>query len=224
MLSTCLFRDLTHPLGGFYSAEDADSLASSQAQHKTEGAFCVWSWQEVQSLLGQEEVEGHSLASVVAHEYNMEEGGNVRPAQDPHGELTGLNVLTRLPCREPLFSEAEYSASLARAKEILLTARLARPRPGLDTKILTSWNSLMVSALARAGTSLGEQKYTDMAVRAATFLEEHLYSPSSGRLLRSVYGGEGGQLEQLPGPIQVCQAVCCLQLLSVVYLLPKAVC
>ena len=48
-------RDLTHPLGGFYSAEDADSFPTADSEHKREGAFCVWTWAEVEALLGQEQ-------------------------------------------------------------------------------------------------------------------------------------------------------------------------
>ena len=61
---TYVSRDLTHPSGGFYSAEDADSLPNAESAQKLEGAFCVWSWAEVEDLLGGEEVEGHTLAKV----------------------------------------------------------------------------------------------------------------------------------------------------------------
>ena len=54
---TYIARDLTHPSGGFYSAEDADSLPSHESGHKLEGAFCVWSWAEVERLLGGEEMD-----------------------------------------------------------------------------------------------------------------------------------------------------------------------
>ena len=84
---TYIARDLTHPSGGFYSAEDADSLPSQELGHKLEGAFCVWSWAEVEQLLGGEEVEGHTLAQLVQHEFHMAANGNVSPQGDPHGEL-----------------------------------------------------------------------------------------------------------------------------------------
>ena len=109
---TYIARDLTHPSGGFYSAEDADSLPSHESGHKLEGAFCVWSWAEVEQLLGGEEMEGHTLAQLVQHEFHMAENGNVSPQGDPHGELKGQNVLTRLPVVQPLCEENKYREGL----------------------------------------------------------------------------------------------------------------
>ena len=198
---TYVSRDLTHPSGGFYSAEDADSLPNAESGQKLEGAFCVWSWAEVEDLLGGEEVEGHTLAALVQHEFHMEENGNVGPAGDPHGELQGQNVLTRLPVVQPLCEETKYRQGLEKARQVLFDARLKRPRPGLDTKILASWNSLMVSALARAGAGLNDEKYLKMAEKAGAFLKEHMINPATGTMLRSLYGS-GDSLEQLETPIQ----------------------
>jgi len=198
---TYVSRDLTHPSGGFYSAEDADSLPNAGSSQKLEGAFCVWSWAEVEELLGAEEVEGHTLAALVQHEFHMEEDGNVGPAGDPHGELQGQNVLTRLPVVQPLCEETKYREGLEKARQVLFDARLKRPRPGLDTKILASWNSLMVSALARAGASLKDEKYLKMAEKAGAFLVDHMVNPTTGTMLRSLYGS-GDNLEQLGTPIQ----------------------
>ena len=198
---TYVSRDLTHPSGGFYSAEDADSLPNARSGQKLEGAFCVWSWAEVEDLLGGEEVEGHTLAALVQHEFHMEENGNVGPAGDPHGELQGQNVLTRLPVVQPLCEETKYRQGLEKARQVLFDARLKRPRPGLDTKILASWNSLMVSALARAGAGLNDEKYLKMAEKAGAFLKEHMINPATGTMLRSLYGS-GDSLEQLETPIQ----------------------
>merc|ERR1719180_420559 len=199
---TYVSRDLTHPSGGFYSAEDADSLPNAGSGQKLEGAFCVWSWAEVEDLLAaEEEVEGHTLAALVQHEFHMEVDGNVGPAGDPHGELQGQNVLTRLPVVQPLCEETKYKQGLEKARQMLFDARLKRPRPGLDTKILASWNSLMVSALARAGASLKDEKYLKMAEKAGAFLRDHVINPSTGTMLRSLYGS-GDNLEQLETPIQ----------------------
>ena len=198
---TYVSRDLTHPSGGFYSAEDADSLPNAGSGQKLEGAFCVWSWAEVEELLEGEEVEGHTLAALVQHEFHMEENGNVGPAGDPHGELQGQNVLTRLPVVHPLCEETKYRQGLEKARQVLFDARQKRPRPGLDTKILASWNSLMVSALARAGASLKDEKYLKMAEKAGAFLRDHMVDSNTGIMLRSLYGS-GDSLEQLGTPIQ----------------------
>ena len=198
---TYIARDLTHPSGGFYSAEDADSLPTHESGHKLEGAFCVWSWAEVEQLLGGEEVEGHTLAQLVQHEFHMAENGNVSPQGDPHGELKGQNVLTRLPVVQPLCEENKYREGLERARKVLFEARLKRPRPGLDTKILASWNALMVSALARSGAGLKNEKYLKMATKAGTFLRDQMINSSTGTILRSLYGS-GENLVQLETPIQ----------------------
>merc|ERR1711962_1038493 len=198
---TYIARDLTHPSGGFYSAEDADSLPSHESGHKLEGAFCVWSWAEVEQLLGGEEVEGHTLAQLVQHEFHMAENGNVSPQGDPHGELKGQNILTRLPVVQPLCEENKYREGLERARKVLFEARLKRPRPGLDTKILASWNALMVSALARSGAGLKNEKYLKMATRAGSFLRDQMINSSTGTILRSLYGS-GENLVQLETPIQ----------------------
>ena len=193
-------RDMTHPSGGFYAAEDADSKPAADSEEKKEGAFCVWGWAEVQSLLSKE-VENVSLAAVVANEYNMKEAGNVDPRADPHGELKLKNVLTKIPKNEPLISEAAHREALEEAKRILFQQRLTRPRPGLDIKILTSWNALMISAFAKSSTVLQNPQYLSTALKAAEFVRNVLWNPETKRLLRSVYGGNE-KLENLDSPIE----------------------
>lgn len=196
---TYISRDLSHSLGGFYSAEDADSLPNADAAHKKEGAFCVWSWDEIQELLGQEQMEGSSLAEVVAHEFNMTVEGNVSREQDPHGELVGQNVLTRLPVKEPLFEQEKWKEALNKAKSILFSARLKRPRPGLDTKILASWNGLMVSALVRAGVGLAKEEYLQKAVSAGTFIRWETSNTLKTDIKEDNFQGEhGGQWKAAP--------------------------
>merc|ERR1719369_2417582 len=99
-------RDLLHSLGGFFSAEDADSLPTSNSKEKKEGAFCVWKMEEIKKLLDIP-IAGtdKNLADVVIHHYNMKNDGNVNPRGDPHGELKGMNVLTELPIKEKIIDE-----------------------------------------------------------------------------------------------------------------------
>jgi len=204
-IMTFVKRDMTHQSGGFYAAEDADSLPKGESKDKKEGAFCVWSWKEVQELLNKS-VEGIAtnitLADVIAHEFNMKEGGNVDPRGDPHGELKGQNVLTKLPIKAVLIPEADkYSSALTEAKQIMFTERLTRPRPGLDSKILCSWNCLMVSALSKAGTALDVPAYLEAAIKAGGFVRDVLWNKEKHRLLRSIYGAKE-ELAQLERPIE----------------------
>jgi len=194
-------RDVKHPLGGFFSAEDADSLPKPEDTHKKEGAFCVWEIEEVRNLLDTP-IEGtdKTIADIVIHHYNMKDGGNVNPNKDPHGELKGKNVLTELPLKEKIVDENKYDLALATARGLMYQERLKRPRPGLDDKIIAAWNGLMISAFAKAGSAFNRKDYLEVAIKAGKFIKTHMFNEESGTLLRSVYGGKD-ELEQLEAPI-----------------------
>ncbi len=156
-------RDLSHPAGGFFSAEDADSWAEAERDagtsdgghgHKKEGAFCVWTAAEIRVELAGHPIAGTdlSLADLIIDRYHVKEQGNVNPRGDPHGELSGQNVLTELPLstksgEQLSFSSGEtptrllpdrpelYESELARAKQLLFERRLKRPRPDRDEKV-----------------------------------------------------------------------------------------
>jgi uncharacterized protein YyaL (SSP411 family) len=167
-----LERDLCHPEGGFFSAEDADSLPpSGETKEKSEGAFYVWSVEEVRGIVGND-------APLLALRYGLADHGNVE--NDPQGEFPGKNVLSEvLPLEEVAdrqnLSLEEASRRLAEARDKLFAVRRLRPRPHLDDKILTSWNGLALSAFARAFSVLGEKRYLTAAQRAAGFLRSHLW-------------------------------------------------
>ncbi len=170
-----VLRDMTHPEGGFFSAEDADSEDPSRPGRRGEGAFYVWAWRELEEALGRE------LAHRFAEVYGCLPGGNVH--EDPHGEFEGRNILwlqQPAPAADP---------AIAEARRLLFKARARRPRPHLDDKILAGWNGLMISALARAGAALNEPRFLDAARRAFAFLERSLMMPD-GRLLRRWRDGE----------------------------------
>ncbi|HYA17316.1 MAG TPA: thioredoxin domain-containing protein [Bryobacteraceae bacterium] len=168
-----VLRDMTAPGGAFFSAEDADSASDpARPAEKSEGAFYIWSWAEVESLLGAE-----PAAKFAAH-YGMERDGNV--ANDPHHEFTGRNILFQAKAPDPGLDEA---------KRILFEARAKRPRPHLDDKILTSWNGLMISAFAKGGAVLDEPKYTAAAKRATEFILSALRR-ADGTLLRRYRDGD----------------------------------
>ena len=174
-------RDLTSPAGGFYSAEDADSpLAHGRPEH-AEGAFYVWTKEELDSVLGTD-------AEFFCAHFDVKPGGNV--AQDPHGEFGGKNVLRQL--RSLAHTAGQFKLELAAAEDKLLAcleklrvARVRRPRPHLDDKILTAWNGLMISALTKGAQVLGEKAHLDAARRAAEFIERELYDPGTAVLYRS---------------------------------------
>ncbi|MGH8046210.1 MAG: thioredoxin domain-containing protein [Chthoniobacterales bacterium] len=174
-------RCLTHPLGGFFSAEDADSLLEHGKPGHSEGAFYVWTKDEITSLLDADE------AAIFCRHFGVEPGGNVLPQADPHGEFPGKNILIQ---REPT-AETDREP-LARARQILVTARESRPKPHLDDKVLAAWNGLMISAFARAGAILGDGAYLDAARRAMNFLREQMFNITTGELLRTWRDGKAG--------------------------------
>lgn len=141
-------HDLRHPEGGFFCAEDADSLPSVDAKHKIEGAFYTWSHAEIARILEPSDLR------LCEQAYGVTAAGNIPPSSDPHGELTGMNVLHVETDPSMLVnttgqSAAAITARLAHIRATLLAARERRPRPQLDDKILASWNGLMISALCR---------------------------------------------------------------------------
>ncbi|MEP4079107.1 thioredoxin domain-containing protein [Haloferula sp.] len=183
-------RVLTHPDGGFFSAEDADSMASPDADHKTEGAFYIWTKAEVDQLLGDD-------AELFNAVYGVEESGNSPPGSDPHGELKGQNTLIRrLSDSEAAtkfkLKEDDVKSRLASASQRLFDAREKRSHPHLDDKVLTAWNGLMISAYARAHKQLGDSSDLASATRAAEFIKKNLYDADRGVLLRSYRDGSSG--------------------------------
>ncbi len=178
-------RDMTDPQGGFFSAEDADSLEKPDAPKKMEGAFYVWTKKEIAGLLG----DG---AQIFDRFYGVEETGNAPGGSDPQGEFEGKNILiqrhsvgevAKIYKKQP----AEVEKILADARRKLFDIRAKRPRPHLDDKIITAWNGLMISAFARAAQVLDDPAYLDAATRAAKFVQSHLVK--DGALLRSYRQG-----------------------------------
>jgi uncharacterized protein len=153
-------REMRGPEGGFHAALDADSDGE-------EGAFYVWTPAQIRQVLG-------GAAQEAIEFYGVSETGN----------FEGRNVLHLAGG-----AAATEPAGLDEARRALFEARAKRPRPGLDEKRLTSWNALMLAALAEAGAVLGRKDYLDAARECAAFLLGSLRDPE-GRLLRSYKGGE----------------------------------
>jgi hypothetical protein len=177
-----VLREMTDAGGGFYSAEDADSVIDAAHPKITgEGAFYVWTQTEIDAVLEQ------STAQWLCYAYGVEENGNVH--DDPHGEFAGKNILWEAHTAEE--TAAHFGRPLEEVRESLraswmklMEARAKRVRPGLDDKILTAWNGLMISAFAKGAQVFGERRYLDAARRAAGFLLTRVWDAERGTLLR----------------------------------------
>ena len=182
-------RDMTSPGGGFYSAEDADSRVAAGAHEKAEGAFYVWTEAEARRHLGQE------TAAVFLPLFGFKPEGNV--ARDRFSEFVKKNVLFKARSEEQVaealgLSTSEVQERLEKARQLLFELRRKRPRPLLDDKVLTSWNGLMITALARASQVLEDDSYLESGRKAARFIKAHLWDPDSHTLSRRYREGEGG--------------------------------
>ena len=178
---------MTDVSGGFHSAEDADSLFESGKPEHGEGAYYVWSREEIQRLLGADS----DLFSAI---FGVETEGNSPRGSDPHGELKGKNTLIRRisngdAAARFALAEGEVESRLSRCVNTLLAARSKRPKPHRDDKILTSWNGLMISAFARGANVLSEPRYLTAARNAALLIKERMFA--NGVLYRSYRGGRG---------------------------------
>ena len=181
-------RDMAHPDGGFYSAEDADSAPdAAHPDEKEEGAFYLWRQQEIVDLLGAAKAEIFNYCHGVS--------GTGNTISDPQGEFHDKNVLYAAytvaeAVRRFKRSESEIALILEEGKKKLFEARKTRVRPHLDDKIITAWNGLMISAFARAYQVLDEPKYLQAAERAADFVLNKLYHPQTKTLKRRYRDGE----------------------------------
>lgn len=148
-----VLRDLRHPEGGFFSAEDADSEGE-------EGLFYVWRVEELEALLPKE------AAKAAIAWFGMTREGNF--LEEATRERTGANVL------HPGSRHAPPPPELGSVQAALLEARASRVRPLRDEKVLLDWNGLMIGALARAGRAFGAPELIDAASAARAFLRTHM--------------------------------------------------
>jgi uncharacterized protein YyaL (SSP411 family) len=160
-------RELTHPDGAFFAAQDADSEGH-------EGTYFVWEPGEIAAVLGAD------MAEEFCRYYGVTESGN----------FEGKNVLNRLGGIQLAPEAQEQLESLLRpARMKLLAAREQRMKPQRDDNILTSWNAMMVSAYLDAYLAFGVRAYLAAAERALTFLLD--YAVENGRVYRTVTAGKG---------------------------------
>lgn len=161
-----ILRDMTSPEGGFYSAEDADSEG-------VEGKFYLWESDDVKNVLGEE--EGRSFSSF----YNITDKGN----------FEGKNIPNLINNKLPYENIEKFQS----AREKLFKYRENRIHPFKDDKILTSWNGLMISAMALAGRVLKDIEFTQAAINATQFIFKKLIR-DDGRLLSRYREGEAAIL------------------------------
>lgn len=164
-----ILRDMTSPLGGFYSAEDADSEG-------VEGKFYLWSWDEIHKVLGKE-------APLFCDYYGVTPLGNfggksILHMRQSHAEFAAQHHLDPVMLKH----------SLKEICQKLWKVREERVHPAKDDKVLASWNGLMIHALAEAGRAFNNTEYLDAAVKAAQFIRSHLWK--EGFLLRRWREGE----------------------------------
>ena len=174
-----VLRDMTHPGGGFYSAEDADSEGQ-------EGKFYCWTHDELSKLLSPEEF------IVAAQHFGITKAGNFLDHSHPN-PLPGLNVLSVVnpniaAADSPLFAAAKSKMSATRARRI---------RPHHDDKVLVSWNGLMLGAFARASIVLGEEKYRAAAEKNLQLIRRKLWDGNSKTLFHRWRDGERDSVQLL---------------------------
>ena len=174
-----VLRDMTHPGGGFYSAEDADSEGH-------EGKFYCWTRAELEELLAPEEFK------TGVRYFGITEQGNFTDHSHPT-PLPGQNVLSMV---DPNLSDAEKSL-LASAKTKMSDARSRRVRPHLDDKILASWNGLMLGAMARASVILEDEKYRAAAEKNIAFIKSKLWDNEKKALYHRWRDGERDSVQLL---------------------------
>jgi uncharacterized protein YyaL (SSP411 family) len=175
-----VLREMTSPRGAFYTAFDAEVDAQ-------EGLSYLWTSTEIESLLGADD------AKLFAGVYGVDQGPNF--ADPHHGSGQPDKNILHLP--KPLREAAgemkitvdQLEQRLVPMRQKLYEARRLRKQPLLDTKILTSWNALMIRALAHGGRVLGEPRYLEAATRCAAFLLQH-HRRSDGSLYRTSRDGK----------------------------------
>ena len=176
-----VLRDMTSPEGGFYSAEDADSEG-------IEGKFYVWKGNEIKNLLSKDE------ADLFFNVFNIKTEGNW--IDQVHDENTGTNILhlqkeIKTLADELSINEKLLNQKLKTIKEKLFIFREKRIHPFKDTKILTDWNSLMISALSKAAQVFDNNEYYEAAEKAVYFILKNS-ADKNGRLLHRFKDGEAG--------------------------------
>ncbi len=170
-------REMTSPEGGFYSAYDADSEGE-------EGKFYVWSKQEIKEILAKD-------ADVFCLYYDVTEGGNWEGKT-----ILCNNVALSSVAFQFGLSEQKVKEILEQSSKKLLDMRSSRTKPGLDDKILTSWNALMITGFAKGYRVSNEKSFLESAQRCIEFIENNLTTEE--KLYRTYKNG----ISKIPGYLE----------------------
>jgi hypothetical protein len=163
-------REMTHPEGGFYATQDADSEGE-------EGKFFVWKKAEIDALLGSD-------ARLFCRYYDITETGNWE-----HGNNIPRLTVTMEQLATMFNQEAEATAErIDHARAMVFEVREQRVKPFRDEKILTAWNGLMISGMVQAYTVLGDMEALDIVRQTIAFLQQHMLR--DGHLLRTYKDGQ----------------------------------
>ncbi len=176
-----VLRDMTHPEGGFYSAEDADSEGE-------EGKFYLWDTDELRNVLDKND------SDFVIKVFNLAEDGNW--IDESKGIMPGTNIFHLKKSSTELadefnLSETDFTNKLESIRKKLFDYREKRIHPHKDDKILTDWNGLMISALAKAAQAFNNNNYMETAIKAYSFIEKYL-TEQDGKLIHRFRDGESG--------------------------------
>jgi uncharacterized protein YyaL (SSP411 family) len=160
-------REMTHPQGGFYAAQDADSEG-------VEGKFFVWEKVEVMTLLEQGRFNATDF-NLFCLFYDI----------TPHGNWEEKNILHRKQTYAVFAKEQQMETDvlekmLQKGRQLLFAARSQRIYPGLDDKVLSGWNALMISAYAQAFTALGQEQFRTNALRSLEFVMDSFFPEGPG--------------------------------------------
>ncbi len=165
-----ILREMTHSNGGFYSSFDADSEGE-------EGKFYVWSKEEIEPLLGKR-------SRIFCEYYNVFDGGNWEHNNIIFNTKKLDDIIKKLSV-----SKEKAIQDIEEGKKILFEERTKRIYPGLDDKILTSWNALMAKGFIDAYRTLGHQKYKEAALKNGHFIRTEVMQ-KDGRLNRNYKDGK----------------------------------
>lgn len=187
-------RDMRDPAGGFYSAEDADSDNPYEPGEHGEGAYYLWTREDIASRLDSQSKD------IFFARYGVRDDGNVD--QDPMKEFTGRNILYLAHPTSDVAAKfnqdkAQVEKMLAQSESILFEAREKRRRPHLDDKVITAWNGLMIGALSKGSRILNDPQLLEAAVKTANFIKTDLYDKESRTLYRRYRNEKAGLAGQL---------------------------
>ena len=169
---TYVQRDMTDAKGGFYSAEDADSEGE-------EGLFYIWTIQELQSIIGEEDTQ------FIQNIFNLTPEGNFK--DEASGQFTGKNIFH---LKTPI-SNSKDLKKISQIREKIFHVREKKIHPLKDDKILTDWNGLMIAAMAKAGVAFQDNVLIESAEKSAKFIFNNLMD-KNGRLQKRYRKGISG--------------------------------